>query len=152
MLLKWSKVTVFARKPYHFLAILVWCFNTASLLTGRCVDPLIKSLASAIGRLPLGMVLSKRLWNIKAFSLSATHFEAIITVSVNSAAASLQLLSFPSITGLTNLKRSLEETYKKTKFELFTISSLLCCTPSHISRHQPECEPTHSCNWYFNHK
>ena len=152
MLLKWSKVTVFARKPYHFLAILVWCFNTASLLTGRWVDPLIKSLASAIGRLPLGMVLSKRLWNIKAFSLSATHFEAIITVSVNSAAASLQLLSFPSITGLTNLKRSLEETYKKTKFELFTISSLLCCTPSHISRHQPECEPTHSCNWYFNHK
>ena len=168
MLLKWSKVTVFARKPYHFLAILVWCFNTASLLTGRWVDPLIKSLASAIGRLPLGMVLSKRLWNIKAFSLfathfeeimnlkafslSATHFEAIITVSVNSAAASLQLLSFPSITGLTNLKTSLEEKYKKTKFELFTISSLLCCTPSHISRHQPECEPTHSCNWYFNHK
>ena len=51
--------------------------------------------------------------NLKAFSLSAIHFEAIITVSVNSAAASLQLLSFPSITGLTNLKRSLEETYKK---------------------------------------
>ena len=152
MLLKWSKVTIFARKPNHFLAILVWCFNTASLLTGRWVDPLIKSLASAIGRLPLGMVLSERLWNIKAFSLFATHFEAIITVSVNSAAASLQLLSFPSITGLTNIKTSLEENYRKTKFELFTISSQLCCTPSHISRHQPECEPANSCNWYFYHK